>query len=248
MSFYILFLLYFYCAGTKEQSFVYALSSAALTYTMAKACSSGALFSCTCAQPPRERPNGNFKWGGCSDNLKWASRFVRQFAENAKKNKGPKTTPIPEEGKKELHIPTTTELSPNELILKFNVSEVDTGSSETKFRLAHEVATLVKRDVIEHGNKYKKGVGQITKRTKVLNKELLDKKLQKLQPYIDVVNVQNSRAGRKVSTYFLSCKFVWVGAEGGGLIYGIQTQSRKLNISTYVSTSLNSTNKIKYYF
>lgn len=163
-------------AGTKEQSFVYALSSAALTYTMAKACSSGALFSCTCAQPPREKPNGNFKWGGCSDNLKWASRFVRQFVETQRKVKNHYKT---SDEKKDALVQLTTENT--------NKYENDTRS---KFAISHEIATLVKRDVAD---------GQ--KKTKTLNKALLEKKLQKLQPYIDVANVQNSKFGRKVNLY-----------------------------------------------
>lgn len=162
---------------------MYALSSAALTYTMARACSSGALFSCTCAQPPRERPNGNFKWGGCSDNLKWASRFVRQFVETQRKIKNQyKSTISPLDEKKDAQAQTTTESTTT--ISKY---ENDT-MSRSKFAIAHEIATLVKRDIPN---------GQ--KKTKTLNKALLEKKLQKLQPYIDVANLQNSKIGRKVT-------------------------------------------------
>lgn len=55
-------------------------------HTMSRACSSGLLSSCTCGQPPRQRPGRGFKWGGCSDNLKWAGRFVKQFTEDSSKD------------------------------------------------------------------------------------------------------------------------------------------------------------------
>uniref|UniRef100_A0A2S2QYY9 Protein Wnt n=1 Tax=Sipha flava TaxID=143950 RepID=A0A2S2QYY9_9HEMI len=64
--------------GTKEQSFVYALSSAALTYTMTRDCASGALSSCGCGTHPDET-DGTFKWSGCDDNVRWGAKFARQF-------------------------------------------------------------------------------------------------------------------------------------------------------------------------
>ncbi|KDR22144.1 Protein Wnt-11 [Zootermopsis nevadensis] len=78
--------------GTREQAYVYALSSAAVTYTIARACSSGALFHCSCASPPRDPPNGNFKWGGCGDNVRWGSQFGKQFTDCAEK-RGARTQP-----------------------------------------------------------------------------------------------------------------------------------------------------------
>lgn len=64
---------------------MYALSSAAVTYNMARACASGALFHCTCALPPYEMPEGNFKWGGCGDNVRWGSQFTKQFVDSTDK-------------------------------------------------------------------------------------------------------------------------------------------------------------------
>lgn len=72
-----------FLSGTREQAYVYALSSAAITYTMARACASGALHHCTCALPPtHDPPGGNFKWGGCGDNVRWAANFAKQFADS----------------------------------------------------------------------------------------------------------------------------------------------------------------------
>ncbi|XP_023711811.1 protein Wnt-11b-2 [Cryptotermes secundus] len=78
--------------GTREQAYVYALSSAAVVYTIARACAAGTLFHCACASPPRDPPNGNFKWGGCGDNVRWGSQFGKQFTDSAEK-RGARTEP-----------------------------------------------------------------------------------------------------------------------------------------------------------
>lgn len=64
---------------------MYAISSAALAYTLARACSAGALHHCTCSSPPGAPPAANFKWGGCGDNLKYAKNFAKRFLDNAEK-------------------------------------------------------------------------------------------------------------------------------------------------------------------
>lgn len=65
--------------GTKEREFVNALSAAALTYTIARGCASSSTFNCSCSPHPGDPPNGNFKWGGCGDNVQWGSKFSRRF-------------------------------------------------------------------------------------------------------------------------------------------------------------------------
>lgn len=78
--------------GTREQAYVYAMSAAALTWSVARACSAGSLPACSCAAPPRApprpprqaqvtpaEPHTRFKWGGCGDNFQWAERFAKQF-------------------------------------------------------------------------------------------------------------------------------------------------------------------------
>ncbi|XP_041973986.1 protein Wnt-11b-like [Aricia agestis] len=79
--------------GTREQAYVYAVSAAALAWSVARACASGALAACSCAAPPRApprpprqaaptEPHARFKWGGCGDNFQWAERFAKQFLDS----------------------------------------------------------------------------------------------------------------------------------------------------------------------
>uniref|UniRef100_A0AAR5P4J9 Protein Wnt n=2 Tax=Dendroctonus ponderosae TaxID=77166 RepID=A0AAR5P4J9_DENPD len=72
--------------ATREQAYVYAISSAALTYTLARACSSGNLHHCTCAGRPTSPNVDSFQWGGCGDNVRWASQFAKRFIDNVEKH------------------------------------------------------------------------------------------------------------------------------------------------------------------
>lgn len=67
-------------AGTKEAAFVYALSSAAVSYTVTRACSTGKLEACSCGREPRLKlKKSNWRWGGCSDNIAYGTRFSKRF-------------------------------------------------------------------------------------------------------------------------------------------------------------------------
>ena len=69
----------FYTSGTREQAFVYALASASLTHAIARACSIGITTKCSCGALPNEAPQGDFKWGGCGDDLDFGLDFSRIF-------------------------------------------------------------------------------------------------------------------------------------------------------------------------
>ncbi|KZS10925.1 protein Wnt-11b-2 isoform X3 [Daphnia magna] len=67
--------------GTREQAWVYALASAALTRVVARGCSAGMLKQCACGTFPRHPPDGQFKWGGCGDDIKYAKQFAKSFTD-----------------------------------------------------------------------------------------------------------------------------------------------------------------------
>jgi hypothetical protein len=74
--------LHYNTIGNREQAYVYALSSASLIHTVTKACSAGQLSKCHCALSPREAPPAGYKWGGCSDDVPFASSFSQQFTDS----------------------------------------------------------------------------------------------------------------------------------------------------------------------
>nr|ADF31344.1 WNT11 [Perionyx excavatus] len=67
--------------GSREQAVVYALASASLTQSIAKFCSSGNTNKCHCGRQPHEAPTGDFKWGGCSDDVRFGVAFTQNFAD-----------------------------------------------------------------------------------------------------------------------------------------------------------------------
>lgn len=80
----------FYCdlqLGSKEQAFVYALSSASVAHVVARACADGALFDCPCGATPRSPPDGNFKWGGCGDNVAFGVKVSKKFLDGLERGK-----------------------------------------------------------------------------------------------------------------------------------------------------------------
>lgn len=66
--------------GSKETAFLYAVTTAGVVHSVAKACSSGNLTECNCDRGAqgRDTPEG-WKWGGCSDNLRYGIKFAKRF-------------------------------------------------------------------------------------------------------------------------------------------------------------------------
>nr|CDI40106.1 WNT11 protein [Euperipatoides kanangrensis] len=79
--------------GTREQAYVYSLTAASVTHAVAKACSAGFIYYCGCGQTPTEPPNGDFKWGGCGDNLRYGLKFGRAFSDAPWSTKKTKNSP-----------------------------------------------------------------------------------------------------------------------------------------------------------
>lgn len=66
-------------AAFKETAFLLAVSSAALTHALAKACSSGRMERCTCDDSPGIQHREAWQWGVCGDNLKYSTKFLKKF-------------------------------------------------------------------------------------------------------------------------------------------------------------------------
>uniref|UniRef100_A0AAU7E8Q9 Protein Wnt n=1 Tax=Terebratalia transversa TaxID=34513 RepID=A0AAU7E8Q9_TERTR len=66
----------------KETSFVNAISAAGVMYTLTRNCSSGDFDKCGCDKTKKSRKGGsNWKWGGCSDNVRFGERISKQFVD-----------------------------------------------------------------------------------------------------------------------------------------------------------------------
>ncbi|XP_034473126.1 protein Wnt-4 isoform X2 [Drosophila innubila] len=63
----------------KETAFVHALTAAAMTHSIARACAEGRMTKCSCGPRKQNRVDQDFQWGGCNDNLKHGKRVTRSF-------------------------------------------------------------------------------------------------------------------------------------------------------------------------
>ncbi|XP_035482816.1 protein Wnt-11 [Scophthalmus maximus] len=73
--------------GTREAAFVYALSAATISHTIARACTSGDLRLCSCGPIPAEIPEPGYRWGGCADNLHYGLIMGTKFSDAPMKMK-----------------------------------------------------------------------------------------------------------------------------------------------------------------
>lgn len=68
---------------SRETAYIYAISSAGITYSVTRACSKGELSKCGCdKRAPRWQPAEGFEWGGCSDNVRYGARFAKKFVDS----------------------------------------------------------------------------------------------------------------------------------------------------------------------
>lgn len=89
-----------YLTGCRETAFLYAITSAAVTYSVARACSEGTIESCTCdyshqtSSPQPTDPSSSdvvgvreWEWGGCSDNIQFGLKFAREFVDTGERGR-----------------------------------------------------------------------------------------------------------------------------------------------------------------
>ncbi|KAI9556552.1 hypothetical protein GHT06_016342 [Daphnia sinensis] len=72
--------------GSRETAFIYAVTSAGVVHAVTQACSLGNLTECSCDMERQGLPAPDgWKWGGCSDNIRYGIQFARQFVDAPEK-------------------------------------------------------------------------------------------------------------------------------------------------------------------
>ncbi|KAH8412161.1 hypothetical protein KR009_000246 [Drosophila setifemur] len=78
----------------KETAFVHALTAAAMTHSIARACAEGRMTKCSCGPKKHNREAQDFQWGGCNDNLKHGKRVTRSFLDLRGDSRGDEVSEI----------------------------------------------------------------------------------------------------------------------------------------------------------
>ncbi|XP_056010316.1 protein Wnt-1-like [Ostrea edulis] len=73
--------------GNRETAFIYAITSAAVTHSIARACAEGSIYTCSCDYNLKQPSGKDWEWGGCSDNAKFGHRFSRKFVDVLEKGR-----------------------------------------------------------------------------------------------------------------------------------------------------------------
>ncbi|CAI5766690.1 protein Wnt-8a [Podarcis lilfordi] len=69
-------------SATRETSFVHAISSAGVMYTLTRNCSMGEFENCGCDNSRKGHAGGKgWVWGGCSDNVEFGERIAKKFVD-----------------------------------------------------------------------------------------------------------------------------------------------------------------------
>ena len=76
-------------SGSRETAFIYSITSAAVVHSVARACSEGSIYTCSCGvkAPRRLSAKRDWEWGGCSDNAEFGHKFSRDFVDVMEKGR-----------------------------------------------------------------------------------------------------------------------------------------------------------------
>ena len=78
---------FFLFSGCRETAFIYAITSAAVSHSVARACADGSIYTCTCNYNLRQPEGKDWEWGGCSDNANFGKKFSRKFVDVIEKGR-----------------------------------------------------------------------------------------------------------------------------------------------------------------
>ncbi|XP_013785204.1 protein Wnt-7b-like, partial [Limulus polyphemus] len=66
--------------GSREAAYIYAISSAGVTFAVTDACSRGTIRQCGCDKTKESiSSRADWKWGGCSADIRYGMRIARKF-------------------------------------------------------------------------------------------------------------------------------------------------------------------------
>lgn len=72
-------------AATRETALLHAISTAAITHEITQQCRENKIPGCRCVELKNRQPNngnGDWQWGGCSDNIWFGENVTRRFIDD----------------------------------------------------------------------------------------------------------------------------------------------------------------------
>lgn len=180
--------------GTREYAFVQAIAAAGVVHSVAVACSAGNLTDCSCDKTRVgliRRQEENWKWGGCSHNIKHGMTFAKHLVElldvwhQMHRNRLAKPTGGPANRRRLLkRALSSRHREPNQLRAHLNSSANRTSKSDgqTNFPFCHTDSNLSNQTHLE-----------------LIRSLLASNSLEKHQEFRLAMNMHNNKVGRMVS-------------------------------------------------
>ena len=79
-----------FVAATRETALLHAISTAAITHEITLQCRQNKIPGCQCVEIKNKQPkgNGDWQWGGCSDNIWFGENTTRSFIDELESQVG----------------------------------------------------------------------------------------------------------------------------------------------------------------